>query len=231
VIDRSKLLAFAGERGPALLAEIVVNFVLPYIIYSYASDRLGEVGALLASSLPPIAWSAVELIRNRRLDALSLIVLGGIALSILAFFGGGSARMLQLREKLVTGVIGLVFLGSTLIGRPLIYELARAGMRRKASPELAEFEALRDQKPFRRTMMIMTVIWGVGLLADVAIGAALIFSLTIREYLIVSPLVGYGIMGGLSFWTFWYSRRKQRQGSARRALEKEHTHTVAGSTT
>ncbi|MGI4731179.1 MAG: VC0807 family protein [Janthinobacterium lividum] len=217
--DRSTLLTMARERGPGLLGEVVVNFVLPYVIYSWSSDRLGEVGALLASSVPPIAWSLVELVRHRRVDALSIVVLGGIALSILAFFGGGSARMLQLREKMVTGIIGIAFLGSALIGRPLIYELARAGMRRRASPELEQFERLRDQKPFRRTMTIMTVVWGVGLLADVAIGATLVFTLSIREYLIVGPIVGYGVLGTLSAWTFWYSRRQKARGDARRAAE------------
>ena len=70
---------------------------------------------------------------HRRLDALSLLVLAGIVLSLLAFFGGGGPRMLQLREKLVTGVIGLAFLASAAVGRPLIYELARAGMARSGS--------------------------------------------------------------------------------------------------
>ena len=41
-----------------------------------------------------------------------MLELGGIVLSLLAFFGSGSARFLQLREKLVTVMIGLVFAGS-----------------------------------------------------------------------------------------------------------------------
>src|SRR5438105_13481376 len=118
------------KNGGHVLVEVLVNFAVPFVIYSYAEAPLGAVRALLASSLPPILWSLVEFARHRRLDAVSLLVVSGIALSLLAMIGGGGVRFLQLREKLVTGVIGLVFLGSALIGKPLIYELARASKRR-----------------------------------------------------------------------------------------------------
>src|SRR3954453_8798544 len=134
------------------LVEALVNFILPFVIYTYAEARLGDVRALLASSAPPILWSLVEFARHRRLDALSVLVVSGIALSLLAMLGGGGVRFLQLREKLVTGVIGLVFLGSALIGKPLIYELARASMRRKSEEGAQQFEALNIHAGFRRTM-------------------------------------------------------------------------------
>jgi hypothetical protein len=187
------------------------------VIYSYAEAPLGEVRALLASSAPPILWSLVEFARHRRIDALSLLVLCGIALSLLAMIGGGGVKFLQLREKLVTGVIGLAFVGSALIGKPLVYELARATMRRKSEGEAEEFEALQVYAGFRRTMMVMTWVWGLGLLADVAVSVVLVFALSIREYLIVNPIIAYGTMGALSLWSFLYGQRAKRRGEARRA--------------
>jgi hypothetical protein len=124
-----------------------------------------------------------------------------------------------LREKLVTGVIGLVFVGSALVGKPLVYELARATMRRKSESEAQEFEALQIHAGFRRTMTIMTLVWGFGLLADVAISVVLVFVLSIREYLIVNPILGYGTMGGLSLWSFLYGQRAKRRGEARRLAQ------------
>jgi hypothetical protein len=158
-----------------------------------------------------------EFARHRRLDALSLLVLSGIALSLLAMLGGGGVRFLQLREKMVTAAIGLAFLGSALIGKPLVYELARATMRRKSEEEAQKFEALQIHAGFRRTMMVMTLVWGFGLLAEFALSVALMFALSIREYLLVHHIVGYGTMGALSLWSFLYGRRAQRRGEARRA--------------
>jgi hypothetical protein len=212
-----KALVYLRENGRTLALEILVNFVLPYAIYALTEKQLGDVKALMASSAPPILWSIVEFVRHRRVDALSLLVLLGIGLSLLAFVGGGGVRFLQLREKLVTVIIGGVFLGSAAIGRPLIYELARASMMRKSSDELEQFQALRDNKYFRRTMTVMTLVWGFGLLADAAVSVALIYSVSIRQYLIVGPIIGYTTMGVLSLWTFWYAQRQRRKGEARRA--------------
>ncbi|MGI8771800.1 MAG: VC0807 family protein [Acidobacteriaceae bacterium] len=199
--------------------EILVNFVLPYVIYIGAEGRIGQVHALLAASLPPIVWSGLEFARKRRVDAMSILVLAGIVLSLLAFIGGGSARFLQLRENLVTGLVGLVFLGSAAIGRPLIYQLARASMQRKSSSEAKRLEGLRDNPYFRRGMTIMTLVWGFGLLAQTVVACLLVFRMSIAHYLLVSPILGYGTMGGLALWTLWYVRRQKRRGAAREAVD------------
>ncbi|HEX3665351.1 MAG TPA: VC0807 family protein [Rhizomicrobium sp.] len=213
-------LEFVRDNGVNIAREILVNLALPYLIYTLAVPRLGEVNALIASSLPPILWSIFEFARHRKIDALSIFVVLGIGLSLLAFFGGGSAKFLQLREKLVTACFAAIFLGSAAIGRPLIYELARAGMARgNQEAELKRFESLRNNRYFRATMMIMTLVWGLGLLADVVVSVVLVFRLSIKEYLIVNPIIGYATMGTLSLWTFWYARRRRRQGEARRAAE------------
>jgi hypothetical protein len=213
----ARVASWLRKNGLHTLFEVLVNVVLPFIIYSYAEAPLGAIRALLASSVPPILWSLGEFARHRRLDALSLLVLSGIALSLLALLGGGGVRFLQLREKMVTAAIGLAFIGSALIGKPLVYELARATMRRKSEEEAQKFEALQIHAGFRRTMMVMTLVWGFGLLAEFALSVALMFALSIREYLLVHHIVGYGTMGALSLWSFLYGRRAQRRGEARRA--------------
>ena len=215
----ARAIAFLRNSGARIAAEVMVNFILPFVIYVWAEHPLGEVRALLASSAPPILWSLVEFARHRRIDALSMLVLAGILLSVLAVLGGGSVRFLQLREKLVTAVIGLIFIGSVMVRRPLIYELARANMLRKSKAEAAQFEALRVHAGFRRTVTIMTLGVGVGLIADAGVSVLLVFTLSIRDYLIVGPIVGYALLGGLVLWVFWYGRRARRRSEARRAAE------------
>lgn len=200
-----------GARIGLFAIEAGVNFALPLLIYDRMAPHYGDVTALLASSLPPLLWSLAEFGSRRRVDALSVLVLAGIALSLLAMLGGGSAKFLQLRENLVSALIGVVFLGSAAIGRPLIYQLARAGLARKSPDDVAAFEARRDTPRFRRVMTVMTLVWGIGLLASSALACALVFALSIHDYMIVSPFVGYGSMGALALWTVWYRRRAQRR--------------------
>ena len=210
---------YIRKNGARIALNALVNIVLPALIYHYAKRGLGDVRALIASSAPPIAWSLTELALKRRIDAVSVLALTGIGLSLLAFVGGGDARFLQLRENLVNVLIGALFLGSAAIGKPLIYQLSRAALMRRSSSELSEFESLRDNPHFRRAMTVMTLVWGVGLIVAAALSSLLVFTLSIQNYLIASPILGYGAMGTLGLWSFWYVRRQKRKGAARRARQ------------
>jgi hypothetical protein len=209
---------FVRRNAAGYGLEIVVNGVLPLIIYQLADKRLGDVGALIASSVPPVLWSIYQFVRARRIDALSLLIIAGIVFSLLALLGGGGAKFLQLRENLVTGLIGAIFLGSVAIGQPLIYHLARAGMNRNnQAGEAAEFQALRDNPFFKRVMRTMTLVWGLGLIARTAIAVYLVFQVSIPTFLAINPVLGYVTTGLLAGFTFWYARRARRIGAARRA--------------
>jgi hypothetical protein len=194
--------------------EVLVNVALPFLIYSLVHQRLGDVNALIASSAPPVLWSLTEFARSRRIDALSILVLTGIALSLIAFLGGGSVRLLQLREKLVTIIVGLAFLGSAAIGKPLMYELIRAFLARKNDPELQQVESARNVSAFRRAMTIMTLVWGIGLLADAGVSIALVYVLSMRTYMVVNPILGYATIGSLTLWNLWFGRRLRRARTA-----------------
>jgi FtsH-binding integral membrane protein len=63
----------------------------------------------------------------------------------------------------------------------------------------------------------MTLVWGFGLVAEASVAGVLVFLLSVREFMIVSPILGYSTMGALSAWSFWYGRRQRRKGAARRA--------------
>ena len=213
--------AFVRKNGARAILEIAFNFVLPYVVYVATKQRLGDVNALIASSVPPVLWSIAEFARDRRIDALSILVLAGIVLSLLAFVGGGSAKFLQFRENFATVLIGLAFLISAAVGRPLIYELARAGQRRKSEADAKSFEALGVNANFKRSMTMMTLVWGFGLIAQAAVACALLFVLSIEKYLLVSPIVGYAGMGALALWTFWYASRRKR-------MRREHASDIVG---
>lgn len=132
---------------PGFVLELAINFLLPWLAYRFALPHLGETGALIASAVPPMVWSVIELVRFRRVDALSAMVVAGIVLSIVAMALGGSPRMLLLRESLVSGAIGVVFLLSLPLRRPLIFYLARATVAREMEGGAERFETLWRERP------------------------------------------------------------------------------------
>ncbi|MFM0094741.1 hypothetical protein PQQ87_03950 [Paraburkholderia nemoris] len=201
---------------PGFVLELAVNFLLPWLAYRFALPHLGETGALIASAVPPVVWSLIELVRFRRVDALSVMVVAGIVLSVAAMALGGSPRMLLLRESLVSGAIGVVFLLSLPMRRPLIFYLARATVAREMEGGAERFETLWRERPaLVSAMRLMTLVWGVGLTGETALRAWMALTWPIERFLVVSPFIGYGIYGALTLWTLWYRKTMRSRVEAR----------------
>ena len=187
--------------------EILVNFVLPYFIYVKTNLIIGPVHALILSSLPPIVWTLARSAYSRKADAVSILVILGIFLSLVAFIGGGSVRFVQLRQNLVVGLIGLIFLSSIVFRRHLILPLARATILRSDFADARMLDELEAKQEFRRDMTMLTAVWGVGLLVETVAACILLYCMPIQEFLIVNPVVVYGAMGGLMLWSLWSVKR------------------------
>lgn len=188
--------------------ELAANLFLPWLAYRLVEPTYGEFAALVASSVPPLLWSLGELIIHRRIDALSLIVLAGIVLSLFGMALGGDARLLLVRESLVSGLIGLAFLISLLLGRPLVFFLARATMLRQNGPEGASrFLDWSESTIARKGLAIMTLVWGLGLTTEAAMRTWLALSWTPEKFLAIAPPLGYAFTALLAGWTFWYTRK------------------------
>jgi hypothetical protein len=200
-------------RSAGLLS-LAVDIVLPLMVYHFAAPHLGERGGLLVSSVPVILWNLLEIVCFRRFDAVGLLVLLGIFLSLGAMAVGGSARLLLLRESLVTGIIGLVFLGSLLFSRPLVYYLARSGEAKRSAEELSAFEAAWPKPRFVRAMHLMTWVWGLGLVFEAMLRCWLVWRWPVERSLAIVPVISYAIYFSLLGWSLWY--RGRLKGAARK---------------
>lgn len=190
--------------------EIFANVVLPWVTYVLAQPGIGRVHALILSALPPIVWSVSQFWRTKRIDALSMLVIAGIVLSLVAFVGGGSFQVLELREHLVSDVMGLVFVGSVVIRRPVLVAVLRSIMERKSQ---SEAEGLQSRFGDRRRLMLLTLGFGFLLLIQTGVAISLVFTLPVREFLIVSPLLNYVLIGVFA-GVVLYTRHRARIVSA-----------------
>lgn len=178
---------------------------------------MSTTAALIWSSTPPILWSVFQLLRNRKLDALSMLVIAGIALSLIATLLGGSPRLLLIRESFITGIFGLIFLGSLLFPRPLVFHLAKTTVAKQGTSAEA-FASNWSIPGFRFTFYLMTTVWGIGLVVEATLKIILAFTLPISEFLVISPVLGYGIYFGLMGWSFWYGNQRRKAGERLAAL-------------
>jgi hypothetical protein len=191
-----------------MVPELCANFVAPYLVYELLDAKYGDVFALIASAMPPLLWSIFELIKTRRLDAISVLVVAAIVFTVGATAMGGSARLIQIRDAMVTGAVGVMFLCSLAMKRPMIFYLARATMARNTESGAAAFEAMWERKGVPETFRLLTLVWGLGLIGQTAIMCYLAWTWPISRYLLLSPPIGYGIFGLLMAWSLWYRARR-----------------------
>ncbi len=188
--------------------EIFANFLAPYLVYELLDARYGDVTALIASAMPPLIWSAYELVKTRRLDAISVIVVSSILFTLVATGMGGSARLIQVRDALVTAVVGVLFLATLVMRRPMIFYLARATMARNTAEGAARFEALWLRPGIPQVFRALTWFWGVGLVLQTGLMCGLAWVWPISRYLLLSPFIQAGVFGLMMVWSLMYLRRK-----------------------
>ena len=205
-----------------VVLDFLINLGGPFLVYQLAAGHMSETAALMLSSAPPILWSVGQLIWSRKLDTLSLLVIAGIALSLVATLLGGSPRLLLVRESLITGIFGLIFLGSLLFPKPLMFYIVKTTVTKQGMNEKA-FASRWSIPGFRFTFNLMTVVWGAGLLVEATVKIILAFTMPTGRFLVVSPIISYGIYFGLLGWSIWYGNQRRKAGERLAAAAEELT--------
>ena len=172
---------------------LLINAIAPYLVYELAEPYTGGLAALALSALPPAIESVWSVVRKRKLDVASSLVLGGIAVSLILIALGGSERVLLLRDSLITSIVGLVIAISALFPRPLLYYL---------------FRQVQNVEPDVRAMRTLSAVLGLGLVVEMAVRTAMVFAMTTSRFLLISPIVQYGMTGLLVAWALFYMRRR-----------------------
>jgi hypothetical protein len=191
------------------LCALLVNVALPWLAYRLALAHWGQLGALSASALPLIAWMSLDLLRYRHFDALSALVLVGIALSLLARLVGSDARMQSIEDPMVSGIVGVSFLASLVLRRPLVFYLARSTMSREDHRSAESFERhWRERPTLAAYIRLMTLVWGIGMVGENILRSAIVWQWpNDPRSILASNLLRYGVYGALTLWTFWLRRR------------------------
>jgi hypothetical protein len=124
-----------------------------------------------------------------------------------------------LRESFFTAAIGLGFLGSTVIGKPFMFLIARRFSAREDETQLAQWhERWRDLPVFRKVMRQMTAVWGVAFLGEFVLKVVMVETLSTDTVQAVSGPLIFAITASLIFVTFRWGRRAQARGEAAAAV-------------
>ncbi|MEU9992967.1 VC0807 family protein [Streptomyces sp. NPDC048045] len=196
-----------SSNGP-LLQSLGLNVVAPLaVFYGLRAAGVGLWWAVLASAVPPLVEGVLTVVRERRVGMLGVLVLSLVILGAALSAVTGSARFMFAKDGWMTGVVGLVFLGS-LRGQPIIYRILSSVAR---GDRRAQVERSWEASPtFRHVMRLLTVVWGVGLLLDSVVRVVLAYTLPIDSVMLWTSLQYVALFVSLEIFSRRYGRKPAR---------------------
>jgi len=213
------------SRFQSLAMIAVFDVAGPLVAYQLLrSAGQSTVTALVLSGIFPAVGVVINLVRRRRVDAVGLLVLAGIAAGTILGLVTHNPRLVLMEGSVPTAVFGVACLTSLWARRPLIYRFALEFMG-EDSPRGREFSSRWQYPSFRRAFRLFTVVWGIAYLAEAGARVALVELTSTTTALTVSKFMPYIVVGLLALWMTAYARRAQRRRAALEATALEATPT------
>ncbi|MFI9810113.1 VC0807 family protein [Streptomyces sp. NPDC052301] len=207
----------ARSKGSAVggwVLTIALNVAAPILTYNALHDHgWSEFAALLASCVWPVVDSAVHLAWRRRLDEFAVVTLVFLVITaVVSLVGPHSAGALLIKDSAITGLFGLLCLATLLAPRPLMFYFGRKFATDGTPASTSWWNGLWQFEGFRTTVRTMTTVWGAAYCLEALVRIALASMLNTDTMVALSPVLIYGVLGGLILWTTMYGKRARRRG-------------------
>ena len=113
-----------APRFKGLYRTLGVSLVIPLIVIQVLIGRgVSPVVALAVATVFPLGEMIYEAVHSKSVGIIAIVSFTGIVVGFGISFATGNAIFALLKDSVFTGVFGLLFLGSLLTPRPLIYRL------------------------------------------------------------------------------------------------------------
>jgi hypothetical protein len=163
------------------LARLAISIVLPTALYYVLHGAgLTNITALSLAAILPSLSTVYSLVVRRRLDAMSLVVLATIVVTVILSMTAHDPRFLLARDGLITGLWGCWFFATLRARRPAAFLFARPLMEGRKWFGAEAWDPLWETSPqFRRIWRFSTIVFGTGLLLDAVIRMVMAYSLPV----------------------------------------------------
>jgi hypothetical protein len=197
--------ARSAGLGALLLADLAVPVAAYYVLRACGA---GDVVALTVGGGLSGARVLLTAVANRRLDALSVAVLGFFTLGLISLAITGSARVVLAADSLPTAVAGLVLLASLIFDDALVFRLLlpvlTGGQQDK---EFLWRAAWADGPTFRHAIRVLTVGWSALLTGEAAVRLLLIAVLPVDVMIGLSKILQVVLVLSMVGFAGGYAKR------------------------
>lgn len=107
-----------------ILLDIICYIVLPYFIWNYGRELLGDYYAMLLSTIPGFLYTIYRFAKERQFNIAGLSILLALFLGTLVNLLSGDAESMLWNQVYLGLAYGMIFLISILIKKPLAMHFA-----------------------------------------------------------------------------------------------------------
>ncbi|KLU62388.1 hypothetical protein CEB3_c12490 [Peptococcaceae bacterium CEB3] len=182
------------ETRKKLIPNLIVNLILPWLLYVVVRPHFAnDTFPLAISATIPTIKTIVHWVWHRKLDWTGLLSLTILAISLLVtYLSGDSALPLKIIQPAMLGLLGLIFLGSVLLGRPLMLLIV--------SKTVGYQNSEHPNNPLaHKKLTIMTALIGGVILIGAITNITMALILPTSTFLVIKYMVSVGIVVALLF--------------------------------
>jgi hypothetical protein len=193
-----------------LLRNLAIDMALPWVAIQVLTrvSGISSTSAFALAALFPAGSMIANWRRRRRIDYIGLAVavtlVGAVALALVT----QDIRFALLKPAIGAALFSMACLATLGRKAPLMFYFARQATAGDDPAKLAAWNAQLDSSPeFRRAMRLMTLVWGLALLAKAALWTAVALLLPAGAAIVAGPVLGIGLFIALMAWTITFARR------------------------
>lgn len=186
-----------GQRN--LKVSLFINIIVPVMLYTVLRYfHVSNFVSLAWSAAIPTLDSIITWIIQKRIDWIGVYTILGFVLQLLVSgLLSDNTIIIKTNDLLTSGPLGIVFIISAFINKPLLLPLRQAVLSSVSSPKI---EQLKSQTPSQHGMVIASYIIGSALLLHALVILILAIMLPTTTFLVVSKAVTWGaILLGIGF--------------------------------
>jgi len=190
-----------ADRRPGVAASLrplLIDIGIPVGTYYLLRDAFGVSLwlSLALSSAVPAVRAIADLVAERKLNLLAVLMVGvnlaGIAVSFLT----GDPRAMIAKDSAVSSVIAFAILGSVVLRRPLMSAGLKPFMTRGQAERMAAWDRLAAASGrFRRLEQAFSTIWGLALLGECAARLVGAYTLPVTTMVWLGTVMTLGAIG------------------------------------
>jgi hypothetical protein len=192
---RTVLAAVARRGGPRLLEATLI----PALLFFVAVITVGPIVAMIVV----LAWGygaiARRLVRGQAIPAILVLATLGLTVKTLVGLASGSTFAYFIQPVATTVVLAFVFLGSVVIGRPIVARLAHDFC--PLAPEIA------CRHKVARMFSGLTVLWALVHIVIATATFMMLVSLPVATFVALKTATSFGVTGaGILVTVTWALR-------------------------